>query len=329
VNLGNTTAHLIFTTMLSVVACRINGEDCSLAPDFSPIYVTVYFTGGEGNGDVPCGTSCAANGPYYLTLNCFSDSGWTSLVAKAGFVSAPGYVTIYAEYDPADTKCTGNPTFVAYTALGVCTPDQSSYQGAQKYFIYSADASGTVYVSTYYDSACTLPTTPLNVKTSLLNKYATYAPATCASGGTNGGQLTRYKYSAQAPDAFIKANATLPAGALIGRRMQYKVGDTTCANTPVYLSTSPMQTCLALPSASFYGSGMFISDVSGTVYQRNFITSPTCTLGKGLTSISKYTSTTCVATAAGPLSTWKIIKPLSPSLTSLITSTVGYVEKTS
>ena len=196
----------------------------------------------------------------------------------------------------------------------MCTP-RSNDLTRQLYYIYSADASGNIYLSTYYDTACTLPTTALYVKQTVQK---------CV-----GGRYSQFLYSAQPPDSFIKVNTTLPAGAVLLRTIQYSPGDTTCANTPVYLTTTPVNGCtlLAAVGPGNLGSAQYIADNSGTLYYKQFTGTTTCAPSKGLTITNLFDTqsvvTTCAATAAGPRSQpWKVIPPLPSTLTSMITSTV-------
>jgi len=281
----------------------------------------VYFVGGAAySGALSCpniGFQCTPVGSLYYYLTCPSDKAWASLVAAPSFVPVPGYVVLFRQY--STTNCTVNPSFVQYAALGVCMSYSADVPRRTLYFIFNADASGTIYASWYFDTACTLPATALNVKV---------VPEQCGGRNYKGYQYSvdSFLYSAQAPDNFIAVNASLPAGTLLARNIVYNAGDTTCSKTPVRLSYSPVQSCVRYPGPGpdNLGSIKYVADVTGRVFDKWFIGTTTCASNKGMVIISDLTSSsaTCSPSASGPVTYWKVLGTALPSsLAPLITTT--------
>jgi hypothetical protein len=256
-------------------------------------------------------------GSLYYYLTCPRDTAWTSLVASPSFVPVPGYVVLFRQYP--STSCTDKPSFVQYAALGVCMSYSADVPRRTLYFIFNADASGTIYASWYFDTACTLPATALNVKV---------VPEQCGGRNAYGYQYSvdSFLYSAQAPDNFIAVNTSLPAGALLARYIVYQAGDTTCSKTPQRLAYSPMQSCVLNtgPGPDNLGSIKYVADVTGRLFYKWFIGTTTCTSNKGMVIVSDLTSSssTCSPDDSEPVTYWKIVgKSLLSSLAPSITST--------
>ena len=194
-----------------------------------------------------------------------------------GFISTLGY-------DTTDTLCQKTPIFLSYYALGACV---NVGPPSAVYYIYSADSSGTLWLSAFSDAACSVST---GADTKLSAQL-------CDKGYSD------YVYFTQAPDANIN---TLAAGSVIVQQVTYNAADTKCTGTPVSAYYVTAQSCIVSGSSSV----QYIADGSGNVYIRTFYGTTTCASGKGSVTVSKRTSTNCVdsgVATVGPKSSYPII----------------------
>ena len=209
----------------------------------------------------------------------------TSTVSAAT-TGVPGFLTIGASYAASDTTCQV-PLSMSYIQLNACIYNS----------MYTADASGNLFLTGYTDSTCTT---------------ASGSPAALPSSKNCVNSVSSNVFTTTAPDTKLNVQ---PSGTIAATIINYNVGDTTCTNTPSSVSYNTAQTCTSQPGG---GSASYqtIVDGANNIYSKTFAGTVTCATNTGLITLTLLAPTKCVpsgSTTSGPASSNQFLGASLPS----------------